>query len=251
MSKKQLFYGQFTVSPVERYTNLKGDYTAGNNIITNIVNNTGGDPVPWNLMKVGQRLKNPGELTDYATITAFDPSSAEITVDQNALQDGSSQFTQWWVAENTYFLESGSLLAPNGNIRVRNITGSNDSYYIEGSPSGSYAILGAQAIGGVEQVGVFHKYDITDTFYVKNSTNEASYLITWGEKGNEADWDSSLFLGTSQKMPIVSLTTTESLAPIYSRDASGLTLSSTSQFAAYQIEVQEFFDDLTISDISS
>ena len=250
MNKKQLFYGQFTVSPTERYTNLRGIYTQGSNVITNIVT-TSGDPVPWNLMKVGQRLKSSGELTDFATITAFDPSSAEITVNQTALSTpGTAQFTQWWVAEDTYFLESGSLLTPNGDIRVENITGSNDSYYIEGSPSGSYAILGAQAVGGTEQVGVFHKYNITDTFYVKNSVNEASYLITWGEKGNEADWDSSLFLGTSQKMPIVSLTTTESLAPIYSRDASGLTLSSTSQFAAYQIEVQEFFDDLTISDIS-
>ena len=54
MSKKQLFYGQFTVSPSERYTSLRGNYTQGSNIVTNIVNSTGGDPVPWNLMKIGK-----------------------------------------------------------------------------------------------------------------------------------------------------------------------------------------------------
>ena len=65
MSKKQLFYGQFTVSPSERYTNLRGNYTLGSNIITNIVT-TSGDPVPWGLMKTGQRLFNSGELTGFA-----------------------------------------------------------------------------------------------------------------------------------------------------------------------------------------
>ena len=99
MSKKQLFYGQFTVSPSERYTNLRGNYTQGSNVITNIVTTTG-DPVPWNLIKTGQRLKNPGELTGFATITAFDVPQATITVDQNALQDSTASFTQWWVAEN-------------------------------------------------------------------------------------------------------------------------------------------------------
>ena len=39
MSKKQLFYGQFTTSPSERYPNLRGNYTAGSNIITNIATN--------------------------------------------------------------------------------------------------------------------------------------------------------------------------------------------------------------------
>ena len=70
-------------------------------------------------------------------------------------------------------LESGSLLTPNGDIRVENITGSNDSYYIEGSPSGSYAILGAQAVGGTEQVGVFHKipwnWITRSCYYISNN----------------------------------------------------------------------------------
>ena len=64
--------------------------------------------------------------------------------------------------------------------------------------------------------------------------------------------DSGDFYATSVgTIPIVSLSTTESLGPIFSKAGmTGITdLPAGADAAAYQIEVQEFYDDLTITDI--
>jgi hypothetical protein len=242
---KQLFYGQLTSSPTNRFTNLRGDYTLGSDTITNVVA-TSGD-VPWELMRVGQRIFNTGELSGYAEILSFDSLSAEITIDQNALQSSTQNFTQWWLPEDAYYIPSGSLVTPNGDVRVIDITGSNDSNYDGSTPI--YAILGPAALSQVRQVGIYHKYAITDTVYVNNPTNQISVFITWDEKGSESDYGTLLDLSTNQTLPIVALSTTESLAPIFSNNASGLSLDPNSQFAGYQIEVQDFLDDLVSTDI--
>jgi hypothetical protein len=70
------------------------------------------------------------------------------------------------------------------------------------------------------------------------------------KNGTQLESGDEFFEGGSQILPIVSLTTSESLAPIFATNLSGITdLPAGSNFAGYQIELQNFFDDLTITDV--
>jgi len=245
----QLFFGKVeNFSPTNRFTNLRADYVLGSPILTNVVASSG--TLDWGLMSVGQRIANTPELVGFAEILSFDSGSGTITLDQNATANATQNFTQWWLAEDTYYAPSASFYDPNTTLRVNNITGSSDSDYNGSTPI--YAILGQAATtpGGVVIEGQFHKWIVDEIVYRDNTTNEFSTILLWGEKGTEADSNSELYLGASQKSAIVALSTSESLAPIFSNNISGITdIPATAQFAGYQIEVTDFCDDLTITDV--
>jgi hypothetical protein len=104
---EQLFFGKVeNFSPTNRFTNLRADYVSGSNILTNVTASSG--TLPWELMSVGQRIANTPELVGFAEILSFDSGSGTITLDQNATANATQNFTQWWVAENTYYVPSAS-----------------------------------------------------------------------------------------------------------------------------------------------
>ena len=246
---EQLFFGKVeNFSPTNRFTNLRADYVSGSNTLTNVIASSG--TLPWELMRIGQRIANTPELVGFAEILSFNSGSGTITLDQNATVNATQNFTQWWVAEDTYYVPSSSFLDPNTVLRVNDITGSADADYDGSTPI--YAVLGQSTTtpGGTVIEGSFHKWEISEVVYRDNTTNIFSFILAWGEQGTEASSNSQLYTAASQKAAIVSLSTDEKLAPIFSNQISGITdLPATSQFAGYQIEITDFFDDLSITDI--
>jgi hypothetical protein len=79
---------------------------------------------------------------------------------------------------------------------------------------------------------------------------KASFYISWGEDGTQLNSGDQLLPGASQIAGIVSLTVSESLAPIFATNLAGITdLPAGTNFSGYQVELQNFFDQLTITDV--
>jgi hypothetical protein len=70
------------------------------------------------------------------------------------------------------------------------------------------------------------------------------------ENGTQTENGDTFYPGVGQSIPIVELSTSESLAPMFSTRITGLTdLPASSEFAGYQIETVDFFDDIILTDI--
>ena len=75
-------------------------------------------------------------------------------------------------------------------------------------------------------------------------------FIEWNEDGTQSDSGDQLFVGSNQSLPIVGLTPSESLAPIFSNEINGMTgMTLGSELAGYQIILDNFLDDLVQTDI--
>ena len=247
----QLFYGSISdVNPVKGPTNsfnrIYFNSTAGSNVITDVIPRSG--YAGFDLIFEGMYL-NASSTFENAIIESFDSSSGTITLDITASSTNTGQTKQGRVSpgKGQYFIASSSLYDPQSEQTVRTITGSNDDSY-DGSSS-TYAILGPMADTLNSAIpGRFHKYNITDIPY-KSGNSEFSFLMSWGEKGEEPS-DQQLLIGSNQTFAIVQLSATESLAPIFSQKIGllGSTPAGSDQ-AGYQIEVTDFLDDLVSTDI--
>ena len=247
---RQLFYGKLTnVNPLGNGTNslirFRGEFTAGSDEIQNVTLVSG--YAGWSLLKEGFSIVSSGELNSGVTITSFDESAQTITVSENAISSGTNQLIRCSPPVGTYYF-SGSFTDTQNFVTPNNITGSEDSDYDNSTPI--YGVLGPASTSdtGTLISGRFHKYNIINVLH--RTSADISFYAEWGEKGIESDSGDKLFLGVGQTIPMVALTTTESLAPIFSRDIVGLNdLPVGSDVAAFQIEVQDFLDDLVSTDI--
>lgn len=247
----QLFYGSISsVNPVKGPTNsfnrIYFNSTAGSKVITDVIPRSG--YAGFDLIFEGMYLNATSTFED-AIIESFDSSSGTITLDITASSTNTGQTKQGRVSpgKGQYFIASSSLYDPQSEQTVRTITGSNDDSY-DGSSS-IYAILGPMADTLNSAIpGRFHKYNITDIPY-KLGNSEFSFLMSWGEKGEEPS-DQQLLIGSNQTFAIVQLSTTESLAPTFSQKVGLLgSVPAGSDQAGYQIEVTDFLDDLVSTDI--
>ena len=152
--------------------------------------------------------------------------------------------------QGEYFIPSASLTDPQSLVTFNNITGSDDTDY-DSNDGVTYAVLGPAADSGQNLIaGRFHKYTISEVFHRNGSGGEGSIYIKWGEKGTESDSGDEMYTAASQTFAIVGLTPSESLAPMFSRNLSGIQELNTGQeFAAFQIEVQDFLDDIVTTDV--
>lgn len=250
---RQLFYGKISsVSPVESgsnsYVRVRGDFNTASKTITNVIDVSG--YLNINYVRAGQTLVASGPFSSGTTVTAVDTVANTITVNDFPATTVTNALARISPASGDYYIPSASLLDPQGLITFNDITGSNDSNY---SDTTVYGVLGAAADGFSTQNlinGRYHKYTIKEVLYRNASGTEGSIYISWGEKGTEADSGDALYRGASQNLAIVGLTTTESLAPMFSSRLSGLSdLPVGSDFSAFQIELQDFFDDLVQTDI--
>lgn len=250
---RQLFYGKISsVSPVESgsnsYVRVRGDFNTASKTITNVIDVSGYLNIDY--VRAGQTLVASGPFSSGTTVTAVDTVANTITVNDFPATTVTNALARISPASGDYYIPSASLLDPQGLITFNDITGSDDSNY---SDTTVYGVLGAAADGFSTQNlinGRYHKYTIKEVLYRNASGTEGSIYISWGEKGTEADSGDALYRGASQNLAIVGLTTTESLAPMFSSRLSGLTdLPVGSDFSAFQIEVQDFFDDLVQTDI--
>lgn len=248
----QQFFGKLTgVSPIgsgsNSYVRIRGDVSNGGNTITNIVGVDGyKSGSEFDFLKNGMVVVGSTGYGSGATIASINSGTQTITMNSNSNADGTNALFRISPYSGSYFIESASFTDPQGLISTRVITGSEDSEAQAGM--NNYGILGVATLGGTDIVGRFHQYNITDVLYRNAAGSEISFLIEWGEEGTETDSGDRLSVGTSQTLPIVSLTATSSLAPIFSRGVSGMSVvPAGSDIAGYQIALQTFKQFVTSS----
>ena len=250
---RQLFYGKISsVSPIESgsnvYVRVRGDFDTSSKTITNVVDVLGYLNIDY--VRAGQTLVASGPFSSGTTVVSVDTGASTITVADFPATTVTNALARISPASGDYYIPSASLLDPQGLITFNDITGSDDSNY---SNTTVYGVLGAASDGFSSQNlinGRYHKYTIKEVLYRNASGTEGSIYISWGEKDTEASSGDALYRGAAQNLAIVGLTTTESLAPMFSTRLAGLTdLPVGSDFSAFQIEVQDFFDDLVQTDI--
>lgn len=245
----QLFYGSISsVNPVKGpdnfFNRIYFDSVDGDKVITNVVPRSG--YAGFDLIFEGMYLDATNTFDD-AIIESFDAVAQTITLNVTASSTNTSKQGKSSPGPGQYFIPSASLYDPQSLQTVRTITGSNDDNY-DGSSS-IYAVLAPMANTSNTAIpGRFHKYNLTDIPY-KQGNSEFSFLMQWGEKEEEPS-DQQLLIGSNQTFAIVQLSTTESLAPIFSQKIGLLgSVPAGSDQAGYQIEVTDFLDDLVSTDI--
>jgi len=250
----QPFYGKISsFSPVDtQLTIIKGDTTNGSNQITNVVAFNATYDI--SLLKVGQVLRDVQSkfgqnvlISDITgtTVTVTDLNGDPIT----STSTSTGAIFPVDLTGGNYYIPSASFYDPNTDLTVNSITGSNDADFNGSTPQ--YTILGVAArSNGNPYKGIFNKYDITDVVFRDPSTAAISFFINWGESGSQAENGYPLYKGSGQKLPIVSVTPTESLAPIFSKDITGLNdIYNGGEVAGYQILINDYLDDQTLTDI--
>lgn len=246
MAHSQLFYGKLsTVTPLGNLSNsvirVRFDATTSSKILTNLSAVTGYPGIE--LVRVGQILVESSAFPSGTVITAVNTGNGTITVADFPLTNESQGLARISPAEGGYYVASASFFDPQGLINLNDITGSSEA----GFTGEKFAILGKAADGtGTEIPGKFHLYDIAEVLYRNTTGTEGSFYLNWGEDGTEAASGDSLFEGSSQILPIVELSPSQSLAPLFAKvGISGLSdLPAGSEVAAYQIAVQQFFDTI-------
>lgn len=248
----QQFFGKLTgVSPIgsgsNSYVRIKGDITSGDPNITNVVGVDGyKSGSEFDFLKNGMVLVGSTGYGSGATIASFNAGTQTIVMNSNASATATNTLFRISPYSGSYFIESASFTDPQGLITTNVITGSDDAEAQSGM--NKYGILGVATLNGSDVTGRFHQYNITDVKHRNAAGSEISMLVEWGEPGNETDSGDRLSQGSSQTLPIVSLTATSSLAPIFSRGVSGMSVvPAGSDVAAYQIALQTLQQFVTSS----
>lgn len=249
----QQFFGKLTsVSPIgsgsNSYVRVRGNITSGDPNITNVVGVDGyKSGSEFDFLKNGMVVVGSTGYSSGATIASFNAGTQTIVMNSNASSTATNTLFRISPYSGSYFIESASFTDPQGLINTKLITGSDDSE--ANADMNTYGILGVATLDGSDIIGRFHQYNITDVKYRNTAGSEISMLVEWGEPGNETDSGDRLSVGTSQTLPIVSLTATSSLAPIFSRGVSGMSVvPAGSDVAAYQIALQTFQQFVTSSE---
>ena len=249
---RQLFYGKLSpFTPIGNGSNsfirVRFDATTVSTTLENVTD-VGGVYEGIAFARVGQTLVESSAFPSGTVITAIDIGASTITVADLPATAETQGLGRISPALGNYYIASSSISDPQQLINFNDITGSADSDYVAGSIA--YGILGQAANSSNDIIpGRFHKYTISEVLYRGAGGGEGSIYVEWGEKGTEAASGDELYQ-TNQATAIVGLSTSESLAPIFTRNLTGIQeLNVGQETAGFQIEVQDFLDDLSISDI--
>ena len=244
---RQLFYGKLgNATPIgngsNSYIRVRFDATTSSTTLTNVTDESG--YFGQDKIRVGQILVESSAFPSGTVITAVDTASNTITVEDNPLTAESQGLGRISPPQGDYFIPSASLTDPQGIVDFRDITGSNDTDFT--SDGTVYSILGDDVTPDQSSIpGRFHKYTISEVFYRNPGGTEGSIYIKWGEKGTESESGDEMSVSSNQSLAIVALTPSESLAPIFTRNLAGIQELNTGQeTAAFQIEIQDFLDDI-------
>ena len=246
---RQLFYGKLgNATPIgngsNSYIRVRFNATTSSTTLTNVTDESG--YFGQDKIRVGQILVESSAFPSGTVITAVDTANNTITVEDNPLTAESQGLGRISPPQGEYYIASASLKDPItvNPTTFNDITGSNDTDFT--ADGIVYAILGQATDSGNNLInGRFHKYNITEVFYRDSAGSEGSIYVKWSEKGSESDSGEQLDITANQKIATVALSPSESLAPIFTPAFSGITDLNVGQgVAAYQIEVQDFFDDL-------
>ena len=181
-------YGSLGYSGAELYSNEKnqnsfirvnGDIVSGQNTITNVVDVAGFFGLAEAM--VGMVLVSSGEFSGDVIITNI--SGDIITVDTNAIANGSTQLCRIRPPKGMYFFESASFSkvgssATNKPTDLRDVTGSEDPDYDAADlPWGILAPLSSTGSVDTTSVGLYGQYTITK-IQSRISTTKMNFFAT-------------------------------------------------------------------------
>ena len=181
-------YGSLAYSGAELYSNEKnqnsfirvnGDIVSGQNTITNVVDVAGFFGLAEAM--VGMVLVSSGEFSGDVIIT--DISGDIITVDTNAIANGSTQLCRIRPPKGMYFFESASFSKVGGSATnkptdLRDVTGSEDPDYDAADlPWGILAPLSSTGSVDTTSVGLYGQYTITK-IQSRISTTKMNFFAT-------------------------------------------------------------------------
>ena len=181
-------YGSLGYSGAELYSNEKnqnsfirvnGDIVSGQNTITNVVDVAGFFGLAEAM--VGMVLVSSGEFSGDVIIT--DISGDIITVDTNAIANGSTQLCRIRPPKGMYFFESASFSKVGGSATnkpndLRDVTGSEDPDYDAATlPWGILAPLSSTGSVDTTSIGLYGQYTITK-IQSRISTTKMNFFAT-------------------------------------------------------------------------
>ena len=218
-------YGSLGYSGAELYSNEKnqnsfirvnGDIVSGQNTITNVVDVAGFFGLAEAM--VGMVLVSSGEFSGDVIITNI--SGDIITVDTNAIANGSTQLCRIRPPKGMYFFESSSFSKVGGSATnkpndLRDVTGSEDPDYDAADlPWGILAPLSSTGSVDTTSIGLYGQYTITKiqsrisntkmNFFATASNSLPSFIESSGSQISAGKTDLMLSQIDSNLMTIAS-----------------------------------------------
>ena len=249
-------YGDSTIFSNENEANafsrLRGDFTNGQNTITNISTDGGSrsDGAPYyglSNLKVGMVLVSSGEISGETTITNINTGTSTITVSDNAIASATNQLIRVRPQKGLYVV-SGSTFNKNGNGEPQNlnsVTGSNDSEYDSNTNKwGMIAKLSETGSVSGTIIGSYGQYEITDVIE-RSLTAATFYISSSNDLGATFTEDSgSQISNAGSVMLLAQISTENGLMPALAAEdvgAGGQGLA----LAAYNLSVASVFQNFS------
>ena len=217
-----------------------GNFADGSTLIAD-VNISSGDE---DLIRPGQIVFSvAGALPANTKVSSVNADRTQITLDKAATSNASGDTFGLSTPSGSYFFQSASFNDPNNNLNVNNISGSDSG--------SSFAIVGVAKKSNATVKNRFHLYTVSEVVQRNIGSSEISFFVEWGEQGEESG--SGDELQTAEKeVAIIDLTDTGSIAPGFSLGVAGMeSLKAGSEYAGYNIAINQYLSDLSSSVASS
>ena len=247
MAKDKLFYG--SISNATMYANgannfirIRFDVLDSDTTLTNIVDVSG----YFGLDKVipGQELVASGNFPSGTTVVSVDVDGRTIEVSDAPDAAGSNRLARISPPKGQYFFNSGSLTRPTNNTTTTNdITGSEDTLFQNSDNKFGVLLLQASTSSLSSAIsGDLAQYEISRVIDRQNTTT-LSFYITGSSTGILSEEPDKAAASGITDFAIFELSYSSSLAPIFNQTVAG-TPSGGYEIGAYQVALQEYFDDL-------
>ena len=217
-----------------------GNFADGSTLIAD-VNISSGDE---DLIRPGQIVFSvAGALPANTKVSSVNADRTQITLDKAATSTAAGDTFGLSTPSGSYFFQSASFNDPNNNLTVNNISGSDSG--------SSFAIVGVAKKSNATIKNRFHLYTVSEVVQRNIGSAEISFFVEWGEQGEESG--SGDELQTAEKeVAIIDLTDTGSIAPGFSLGVAGMeSLKAGSEYAGYNIAINQYLSDLSSSVASS
>lgn len=190
-----------TASNTTAFIRITGDFTNGQNTITNVTDVVG--YYGTSSISPGMSVRSSGEITSIATITSFDSGSRTITLDQPAIASGTTQTVFIMPGTGMYYIKNATFSKTGGGTTnppadFRGVTGSLDSNYDPNTiPWGVVGQLAVTSSAATALTGLYGQYTLTK-IPVRTSSTIVDIVLTASSAVPAFSQPSGYALTTSQ-----------------------------------------------------
>ncbi len=217
-----------------------GNFADGSTLIAD-VNISSGDQ---NLIRPGQIVFSVGgALPANTLISSVNDDFTQITLNKAATSAVSGDTFGLSTPSGSYLFQSASFNDPNNTLSVNNISGSDSG--------SSFAVVGVAKKNNATAKNRFHLYKVSEVVQRNIGSSEISFFVEWGEQGTESG-SGDILQVAEKEVAIIDLTDTGSIAPGFSLGVAGMeSLKAGSEYAGYNILINQYLSDLSGSIVSS